>query len=628
MKTTAIPEVFEIPDGILSQHSAVIGRTGSGKTFAAKGLCERILRMNRRVCIIDPTGAWWGLRSSSDGKSPGFPVVVFGGDHADVPITEHSGSALGELLGTQNIPAILDLSTMGVNERHRFMTQFAEAIFRVNKNPLHLIIDEADEFAPQSGQPGTERMLGAIDRIVRRGRIKGFRVMMITQRPAVINKNVFTQASTLIAMRLPAPQDRKAVEDWIKGQADVEQGREVLASLAKLDRGEGWIWAAEAGILQRTKFPAITTFDSGRTPEDGQEIQLPKRLAEIDLTGLTAALEIATADAKGKDPVELKKRIKELEEQLAKQGPDAHLVATLNERYQEALKEAEHANARAGAYTADFDRLRGSVQQELAGMRNTIQALTHRLDLAWNAVSDPWDKTIDGSKFVSDVDTPLGSGAASSSREVMPGAASAGRKTAPSGSDANPIDARPAPDARAPHVRSEPPEQSGSGGGLTAPQRKVLWALAWWATLGTHGPTRAQLAAVAGYSPTSGGFGNLLSQLNSAGLIQYPSQGAVSLTLNGRATAGTVKPPTSLQELFSFVRGVLDNPQAKVLDALLEGRGAEMTREAIAKRTHYSPTSGGFGNILSRLSSMGLITRPRAGSVKPAEWLFPKGLQR
>lgn len=90
--------------------------------------------------------------------------------------------------------------------------------------------------------------------------------------------------------------------------------------------------------------------------------------------------------------------------------------------------------------------------------------------------------------------------------------------------------------------------------------------------------------------------------------------------------AGKAKPPTSLVELHSYVRAVLDNPHAKVLDALLKTGGKEMSREDLAKRTGYSHTSGRYGNLLSKLSTLGLITRPRFGFVKPAGWLFPEGL--
>lgn len=83
-----------IPEAALSQHIAILGKTGSGKTYAAKGVVERILSEGGRVCVIDPTGAWHGLRSSATSKTAGFPVVIFGGSHADLPLGGAHGDAL------------------------------------------------------------------------------------------------------------------------------------------------------------------------------------------------------------------------------------------------------------------------------------------------------------------------------------------------------------------------------------------------------------------------------------------------------------------------------------------------------------------------------------------------------
>lgn len=68
-----------IPSASLGQHIAVLGKTGSGKSYAIRGVVERLLDDKARACIIDPTGTWWGLKSSSTGKSAGYPVVIFGG---------------------------------------------------------------------------------------------------------------------------------------------------------------------------------------------------------------------------------------------------------------------------------------------------------------------------------------------------------------------------------------------------------------------------------------------------------------------------------------------------------------------------------------------------------------------
>jgi hypothetical protein len=92
--------------------------------------------------------------------------------------------------------------------------------------------------------------------------------MLISQRQ--LHKDSLTQVETLIAMRLIAPQDRAAVEDWIGEWADPKQGREVIASLPSLPRGSGRVWAPELDLLARMAFPLITTFDSSSTPEHGE----------------------------------------------------------------------------------------------------------------------------------------------------------------------------------------------------------------------------------------------------------------------------------------------------------------------------------------------------------------------
>jgi len=62
------------------------------------------------------------------------------------------------------------------------VADLAEELHRKNRNPLHLVIDEADAFAPQKPRPDETRMLGALDEIVRRGRIRGLGCTLVTQR--------------------------------------------------------------------------------------------------------------------------------------------------------------------------------------------------------------------------------------------------------------------------------------------------------------------------------------------------------------------------------------------------------------------------------------------------------------
>lgn len=296
--------------GIMAQHAAAVGKVGSGKTYTAKGFVEQVAAAGRRVCVLDPTGAWWGLRSSADGKKAGLPFVIFGGEHGDVPINEHTGAAVAKLIAEKNILAVVDVSGMMLSERKRFVTHFAETLFQLNRAPLHFVIDEADEFCPQNPQRGDEVMLNRIDRIVRRGRSRGFRVFMITQRPAVLHKNVLTQLNTLVALRLTSPQDRKAIQAWIEGNADAGEAVKVMKTLPSLPVGEGWVWSPEHDILIRQRFPRIKTFDSSRTPGDDEKITAPTKLADVDL----AEIRESFAAIESEPTIEqLQARIRELE---------------------------------------------------------------------------------------------------------------------------------------------------------------------------------------------------------------------------------------------------------------------------------------------------------------------------
>jgi hypothetical protein len=68
----------------------------SGKSNGAKVIAEEALDAGERVCILDPTGAWWGLRLKANGKPSSYPVVIFGGLHGDVVIGRGQGAAVAE----------------------------------------------------------------------------------------------------------------------------------------------------------------------------------------------------------------------------------------------------------------------------------------------------------------------------------------------------------------------------------------------------------------------------------------------------------------------------------------------------------------------------------------------------
>ena len=373
-----------VPEKILDKHLGILGINGSGKTYTAKGCVETLLEKKERVCIIDPTGVWWGLKSSATGKSGGYPVVVFGGEHADLPISGLHGETIAEAIGTSNTPAIIDTSLMRGGERTKFFTDFAETLRIKNSGPLHLFIDEAHLFCPQGrvSDPNSAQMLHAANNLISLGRARGLRVTLISQRPAKMHKDSLTQVHSLIAMRLIAPQDRAAVEDWIADQADVRRGKEIIASLPSLKTGEGYLWSPELGILEKMKFPKITTFDSSATPDDAAKGEGPV-LKPIDLSSIEGRLSSIKTEAVKNDPSSLKRRIGELEKQLREKS-----VTTIDPN---ALQKAKVEGYKEGVKAVQDD-LRGRV-------KHAKQALDGIMDIEVTTPKFEPVKVIEKAKF-------------------------------------------------------------------------------------------------------------------------------------------------------------------------------------------------------------------------------------
>jgi hypothetical protein len=112
-------------------------------------------------------------------------------------------------------------------------------------------------------------MRGAIEQIVRRGRSRGLGVTMITQRSAVLNKDVLTQTDVLIVMRTTGPHDVKAIASGSTPSRDEEAPR-CSTRCRRSKTGEAWVWNPERDLSKPRQVRARKTFDSSRTPKAGE----------------------------------------------------------------------------------------------------------------------------------------------------------------------------------------------------------------------------------------------------------------------------------------------------------------------------------------------------------------------
>jgi hypothetical protein len=577
-----------IPDAALQQHIAVLGKTGSGKTFAAKAsIVEPLLERGRRVGIIDPTDAWWGLRSSRDGKGAGFKVLVLGGDHGDLPLPANGGAAVARLLVEQGCNLVASTKHLTVGERTRWFIDFAGTINRLNRSPLHLVIDEAHNFAPQGKvpDPDTGKMLHAANTLASGGRSIGIRLVMITQRPQKLHKDALTSADTLIAMRVLAPHDRDAVKAWVDGCGDPSQGREVLDSLAGMKRGEGWIWYPEGHHLVRASFPEIRTFDSSATPTDGHAIAAPKGAADVDLAEIRKALADAVKEAEANDPRLLREQIAVLRHELAKKrNSDDSGSETPAWR---AEYEAAHARDTAAAY----ERGRAESNEHLMRAGHEISRINSAIAKAHGAIQIATTEL--GSlqmRLYHQADAPRAEKPAQIIREKF---------TVP----------------RPNLALGAKGENGGGGGSLPKSERLILRALAQY----PNGRSKVQVAVLTGYAVNGGGFANAIGALRSAGRIEGGAD-RLTITQIGLNALGAFDPLPQGAALLEHWYGQLGKAERKALEALVEVYPRTLSKPQIAARAGYEPNGGGFANALGRLRSLELI-RGR-GEIQASEDLF------
>jgi DNA helicase HerA-like ATPase len=68
-----------LPADAVTETFGLLAVRGAGKSNAAAVMAEEMFKVKLPFVVEDPVRAWFGLRSSRDGKAPGLPIPIFGG---------------------------------------------------------------------------------------------------------------------------------------------------------------------------------------------------------------------------------------------------------------------------------------------------------------------------------------------------------------------------------------------------------------------------------------------------------------------------------------------------------------------------------------------------------------------
>jgi len=640
------PEL-SLPLEAVTETFAILAKRGSGKTYTAAVLVEEMLKAGQTVIVADPVGVWWGLRSGAGGTGPGLPIAILGGDHGDALLPVGAGAAVADLAAEERLSLVLDLSHFTPPEQTRFMTEFAERLYRRNRLPLHLVLDEADQFVPQVPEAGQQPLLWAMNRIVRLGRARGLGVTLISQRPAVLAKNVLTQAEVLIALRLTSPQDRKAVEAWVSAHDAPGLRQEMLASLASVPVGTAWVWSPGwLDVLVKVHIRRRETFDSSATPKvgqagagqgaAGQARTEPAALAPVDLDRLRSRLAGAEeATPEDTEPAELRRRLGLAQERVAALERQAQAAAppppktvvqrveVVKEVIKEVVKEKEvvrlvevpaleagqagQLQAAASELTAKADALRADADR-LADVARAILLRLDRIAVLQAAApltaAEPASAETAGQGVVFQGPVPAAPPPSSASN-AAPGDTALG-ETNGEGAAAGDKGAGERPGQEGPVAAGDigEPAMGGKRAGVKMPlaECKILTALAQHPA----GRSKNQVALLTGYAVSGGGFNNALGALRSKAWIA--GRDVLKITGPGQTALGLWEPLSAPgPPLLEHWAGRLGRAERAVLQALAQAHPGALTKEQLGAVTGYEATGGGFNNALSRLRTLALI---------------------
>lgn len=569
---------FPIPDSALAQHTAILGKTGSGKTTTAKLIVEHVVAGDARVCILDPIKSdWWGLISSASGKAAGLPFQILGGPHGHVPLHASAGKAIAGVVASGALPlSIVDMSQFEAGGLQRFFADFAQVLVQKMRGVLYLVVEEAHEFAPKERAGfGAENMsIHYAKRIATAGRSKGIRMIACTQRVQSLHNAILGSCETLVAMRLSAPADQEPVVKWLRSNvADKDRRAEIEGSLGSLSTGTGWVCSGDAKLFELVKFARPWTFDNTKTPDEKDKDQAV-HAAPVDEAKLRNLIGDAVKEAERDDPKVLRGEVARLTRELAAKAGGK--------------SEAEVDQA----YKAGYDTGHGHGYN--AGHSDAVKDI--RLAL---------QKSIDG--LQADVVEAF---------SALPKRAAPPQNPAP-----GPAPKPMAPQAKAaPSPRSSPVSGSSHGNGegekLPKAQRAMLAVLAQYQQAG--GRSRVQLALLSGYSHKSSTFDNAIGALRSA---EYVNRGEpIRITDAGLAALGEWESMPQGVELQRHWLAQLPQASRRLLEVCIAEYPRSITKEELAGSSGYSAGSSTFDNALGRLRSLELVSR--GAEVRASEDLF------
>ncbi|MCX9075269.1 MAG: ATP-binding protein [Candidatus Methanoperedens sp.] len=134
-------------------------------------------------------------------------------------ILSDKATGINELI-REGRASIIDMKGVNPDLQAMIVAKLCSDLFEARKlntvPPLMLVIEEAHNFCPEKGFGGTVSS-DILRTIASEGRKFGLGLMVISQRPARVDKNILSQCNTQIIMKVTNPNDLLAISKGLEG---------------------------------------------------------------------------------------------------------------------------------------------------------------------------------------------------------------------------------------------------------------------------------------------------------------------------------------------------------------------------------------------------------------------------
>jgi len=194
---TTLPSVIDLNDAV-SHHMALMGITGSGKTFLTHEIIKKLL-IDTKVICIDFTGEW------NKKLDPSIKTIVNNTDM--ISYLNNSDKKVGLF----ELPTLSNTTDVLIETQNFLETIFSYAKIQYDQDTpvkIALILEEAHTITPETsflgdlGDYGSNKALvNKMAQVALQGRKYGIGLLVIAQRTANVSKTVLTQCNTVICFQ-------------------------------------------------------------------------------------------------------------------------------------------------------------------------------------------------------------------------------------------------------------------------------------------------------------------------------------------------------------------------------------------------------------------------------------------